>query len=301
MNETSIQYPKFNKTRIAPTPSGFLHLGNILSFAVTAVIARETGAKILLRIDDIDRLRTNKEYVQDIFETLNFLQIPWDEGPRNIAEFECHYSQLHRLPQYNKAIGNLRVNGLLYACNCSRKQLDVTYKDYVCGCQARQIPLSSENVNWRLVADENAIISVKNIDGSITNSALPADMHHVVVRKKDGFPSYQLTSVIDDLFYGIDLVVRGQDLWPSTLVQHQLTATIGINNFNQIAFYHHPLLMETPGKKLSKSAGSTSIRYLRQSGYSAAAIYNTIADTMGINGPIANWQELGEAAFQAIK
>src|SRR5580698_8544901 len=73
----------FRKTRIAPTPSGFLHLGNVLSFALTAGLARRSGASILLRIDDLDRERVSREYVEDIFDALNFLGIPWDEGPRN--------------------------------------------------------------------------------------------------------------------------------------------------------------------------------------------------------------------------
>jgi glutamyl/glutaminyl-tRNA synthetase len=303
MTETSTQNKNFHKTRIAPTPSGFLHFGNILSFAITAFIAKQTGAQILLRIDDIDRLRTNTGYLQDVFDTLNFMEIPWDEGPRNLDEFENSYSQVHRISNYNEAINNLSDNGLIYACNCSRKQLDATNKenDYACSCQIQQIPLLSENVNWRLIADKDAVISAKNIDGSITNSTLSADMHHVVIRKKDGFPSYQLTSVIDDLFYGIDLVVRGQDLWPSTLVQHQLATAIGMNNFNKISFYHHPLLMETPDRKLSKSAGAISILYLRQSGKPAADIYTMIAGMMGINAPVQNWEQLGEMAMRDIK
>ncbi|MEO6981295.1 MAG: glutamate--tRNA ligase family protein, partial [Mucilaginibacter sp.] len=103
-----------NKTRIAPTPSGFLHVGNVLSFSITAALARKTGAKILLRIDDIDQARANTEYVQDIFDTLNFLEIPWDEGPRSVKEFEESYSQVHRLNLYNEAFETLRNSGAVY-------------------------------------------------------------------------------------------------------------------------------------------------------------------------------------------
>src|SRR5580692_4653347 len=110
----------FNKTRIAPTPSGFLHLGNVLSFAITAAIATKTGAKILLRIDDLDRDRVNKQYVQDIFDTLNFLEIPWDEGPRNYNEYESEYSQLHRMELYQAALQQLKNSGQVFACTCSR-------------------------------------------------------------------------------------------------------------------------------------------------------------------------------------
>ena len=81
----------FKKTRFAPTPSGFLHLGNVLSFVITAGLAEKTGAKIFLRIDDADQERTNKLCVQDIFDTLDFLGIAWHEGPRNLQEYEQEY------------------------------------------------------------------------------------------------------------------------------------------------------------------------------------------------------------------
>ncbi|QEC45818.1 hypothetical protein FSB84_30565 [Pseudobacter ginsenosidimutans] len=77
----------FHKTRIAPTPSGFLHLGNAFSFILTTVLARKTGASILLRIDDMDQARAQDEYIRDIFDLLEFLELPWDEGPRNLKEF----------------------------------------------------------------------------------------------------------------------------------------------------------------------------------------------------------------------
>ena len=78
--------PSFKKTRIAPTPSGYLHLGNVLSFALTAGLARQTGAGILLRIDDLDKGRVSKDYIDDIFDTLHFLRIPWNEGPRTFSD-----------------------------------------------------------------------------------------------------------------------------------------------------------------------------------------------------------------------
>src|ERR1700719_4550756 len=99
--------PTFRKTRIAPTPSGFLHLGNVLSFAITAALARRTGARILLRIDDLDSQRSAPEFVQDIFDTLRYLEIPWDEGPRDYGEYASQYSQLHRMDLYNRALETL--------------------------------------------------------------------------------------------------------------------------------------------------------------------------------------------------
>src|ERR1700733_8739016 len=114
---------KFNKTRIAPTPSGFLHLGNALSFKLTSELSEKTGAKILLRIDDLDRERVNKDYVRDVFDTLNFLEIQWDEGPRNFDEYEKDWSQIHRLGLYSKALQKLAGNNAVFACTCSRTQI----------------------------------------------------------------------------------------------------------------------------------------------------------------------------------
>jgi glutamyl/glutaminyl-tRNA synthetase len=280
---------QYRKTRIAPTPSGFLHLGNILSFSITAALARKSGAKILLRIDDLDQPRVNKDYLQDIFDTLNFLEIPWDEGPKTVKEFEADYSQRHRMTAYHAAIGQLIDHKLVFACICSRKQL---IDDQSCNCINRGISPDEKNASLRLIADNTTELEIKDYSGQIIKTVLPMEMHNFVVRRKDGLPAYQLTSVIDDLFYGVDMVVRGDDLWPSTLAQHQLASALGQSNFGDIIFYHHPLLMETSGKKLSKSAGATSVRYLRESGKSASDIYALIGSRLGAKENITDWQQL---------
>jgi glutamyl/glutaminyl-tRNA synthetase len=274
----------YHKTRLAPTPSGFLHLGNILSFAVTVSLARKSGAKILLRIDDLDQARVNKDYIQDIFDTLNFLEIPWDEGPGDAKEFDENYSQLHRMNLYREALKQLADEGLVFACTCSRKQIE-------CTCIDKKIPLTTENASWRLITGTYPELSVKDYTCEKIKPKLPAEMNNFVVKKKDGFPAYQLTSVIDDLFYGVDLIVRGEDLWPSTLAQHELALALGKHDFGKITFYHHSLLMEIPGKKLSKSA--TSVKYLRESGKKNGEVYQLIASMIGVNEEITNWQGLG--------
>jgi len=279
----------YKKTRIAPTPSGYLHLGNVLSFAITAALARQNNSKILLRIDDLDRNRANHLYLQDIFDTLNFLNIPWDYGPQDIEEFQANYSQIHRIPLYNKALKQLSDAGLVFACTCSRKQINDTQ---ACNCFDKKISLHTENAAWRLITNDAVAIQVKNYNGQGINATLPAEMQNFIVKKKDGFPSYQLASVIDDTFYGVDLIVRGQDLWPSTLAQHALASALAMDNFADITFYHHPLLMEAPGKKLSKSAGATSVHYLRENGKKPADIYSLIAEMLGIEKPVTDWQQL---------
>ncbi|MHB8206300.1 glutamate--tRNA ligase family protein [Mucilaginibacter sp.] len=279
---------KYNRTRIAPTPSGFLHIGNVLSFAITAALAKRAGAKILLRIDDIDQARVDKQYVQDIFDTLNFLEIPWEEGPGKVKQFDDQYSQLHRMGLYNEALEQLQANKRVYACNCSRKQLS----ESTCNCYEKQLSLSADNVSWRLRTNPINELIIKNYNGELIQAALPEEMNNFVVRKKDGFPAYQLTSVIDDLYYGVDLVVRGEDLWHSTLAQHQLAIALELDDFKNITFYHHSLIKDSAGNKLSKSAGATSIKYLREQGKSASDVYQLIATIIGIHEPIHNWGQL---------
>ncbi|HEY9001505.1 MAG TPA: glutamate--tRNA ligase family protein [Mucilaginibacter sp.] len=261
-----------NHTRIAPTPSGFLHVGNILSFAIISAFAKKNNAKVLLRIDDLDQARANEEYVQDIFDTLNYLEISWDIGPRNVQDFHDNWSQTHRMELYHEALNKLCDKGLVFACTCSRQQIKNIQP---CTCLEKYIPLDTENAAWRLITDEKEL-AIRNYDGEITYATLPPEMQNFVIRRRDSIPAYQLASIIDDLHYNIDLVVRGQDLWSSTIAQHQLALALGEDRFSRIRFHHHPLLTEPSGQKLSKSAGSTSIKYLRENGKKPSDIYTMI-------------------------
>jgi glutamyl/glutaminyl-tRNA synthetase len=295
----------FKKTRIAPTPSGFLHLGNILSFVMTAALARKTGASILLRIDDLDRARVADAYVSDIFDTLQFMGIPWDEGPADAVTFERTWSQVHRMELYRHALEQLRSAGAVFACSCSRAEVfrgagspavgsDGRAGGCPGGCKDRGLSLDVSGVAWRFRTDALAEgVTVKTIDGARVDAVLPPEMRDFVVMKKDGFPAYQLTSVVDDIHYGVDLIVRGDDLWPSTLAQHCLSHPLGAAGFREITFYHHALLVGDGGGKLSKSSGDTSIRYLRQSGLGPAEIYALILRKLGIEGEVSGWEELG--------
>jgi glutamyl/glutaminyl-tRNA synthetase len=281
----------YTKTRIAPTPSGFLHLGNILSFAITAVLARRNNARILLRIDDLDRGRVDQAYLQDIFDTLNFFGFDWGEGPLTIADFERNYSQLMRLGLYHDLLDKLCKNEFVYACICSRRQIS---EGVACKCFDKNLQLSTPNAAWRLVTYKDTVF-IRNYQGEPVETRLPGLMQNFIVRKKDGFPAYQLTSLADDLLYGIDLIVRGEDLWHSTIAQHVLAKVLGLDDFGKVTFYHHSLLTGETGEKLSKSAGATSVKYLRENGKSSAEIYSLIALMAGITQPVSNWQQLGHA------
>ncbi|MBS1660272.1 MAG: tRNA glutamyl-Q synthetase [Bacteroidetes bacterium] len=272
---------KFERTRIAPTPSGFLHLGNVVSFVRTVGLAKEAGAKVLLRIDDMDRVRAEREYVQDIFDTLNFLELPWGEGPRDVEEFEREYSQVYRMGLYKEGLEMLR--GKVFACECSRAQVLRDSQDgvYAGTCREKAISLDAEGVSWRLRTDD-----------------LGGSMKDFVVRKRDGFPAYQLTSVIDDLYYKVDFVVRGEDLLASTAAQRYLAGQMGRGvEFGKIGFYHHSLLMTEGGRKLSKSAGDTSIQYLRKEGLTKEEIYGRLAGLLGL-GSARNWEELYNQLYE---
>lgn len=286
------QQRTFSKTRIAPTPSGFLHLGNVFSFAVTAALAQQTNAGTLLRIDDLDQERAEKNYVEDIFDTLRFLDIPWTEGPGDFGEFHSRYSQLHRMPLYNAALEHLTAH--VFACNCSRTQIARTSTDggYPGTCRHKNIPLNEPGVAWRLRTEHEEPLQVRTISGAVIQATLPPDMRDFVVRKKDGFPAYQLASVVDDEHFGIDFIVRGQDLWPSTLAQLYLSALLPGNRFADSVFYHHPLLLDAADQKMSKSAGATSVQYWRKQGKTPRDIYTMIAGRLRPGAEAASFNDL---------
>lgn len=268
--------PRFHKTRIAPTPSGFLHLGNAYSFLLTQKLAAQTGAQLLLRIDDMDRTRVRQEYLQDIFDTLDFLGITVDEGPTSVDDFEARFSQIHRMPLYEKALKDLAATGKVYACDCSRTKVENEFGGIYTGhCKSRHLHLDMPDVAWRVDTGDASVIKVNRYRQPSIETTLPYEMQHFVIRKKDGFPAYQLTSLVDDLHFGVDLIVRGADLWHSTLAQLYLATLLDADAFLQTTFHHHALL-ELEGRKLSKSVGDTSINTLRNAGKDRNEIIDSI-------------------------
>lgn len=294
--------PLFCKTRLAPTPSGYLHLGNILSFVRTVAVARRTGASILLRIDDLDKERTAAAYLQDIFDTLHFLELPWDEGPKDLPHFTSSYSQWQRMHLYKEALQQLRQSPQVFACSCSRLHMQQRSKDggYPGTCRNRHLPLDAVGNAWRIHTPEDVSCSIRGLTNMEQPEGLPASVRDFVVRKKDGLPAYQLASLIDDLYFGVDLVVRGADLLPSTLAQVYLSTWLPQNNFPKTTFIHHPLLLDANGEKLSKSAGATSVYYLRKNGKSKKEVYQLLAGICHIKSPVHDWQTLAAALEEEI-
>lgn len=223
------------RTRYAPTPSGYLHEGNAAHLVLTAHLAQEAEASTVLRIDDVDRTRYRFEYLDDVFGVLEWLDLPWSIGPTS-PEDMAEWSQAARMPMYRRALDHLVRDEHAYACSCSRS----SWQDYhgdECpgGCRSRGTSSDTEDLAWRI--------------------HLPGAPDPVIWRRDD-LPAYHLASVVDDDFFGVNVVVRGSDLAESTSIQRALSMMLPDSTFHQATVVHHGLVMGPSGGKLSKSAGS---------------------------------------------
>lgn len=271
------------RTRIAPTPSGYLHLGNVLSFALTWVLARKQNGVVVLRIDDLDSPRFRPEYLHDIFETLHFMGLNYDEGPQDAADFMRHYSQLNRLSVYQELLQQLADGGLIYTCPCSRSQIVTVSPEglYPLTCRNRHLPLHMPGAAWRIRLPEDTVVRFTDLIMGAMTVPLAAEMPDFVIRRKDGIPAYQVASVCDDVLMGINLVVRGQDLLASTAAQLFLARQAGADGFTSVRFAHHPLVHESNGNKLSKSHDSLSIHEMRKRGVQAEEVWQALGRLLG--------------------
>ncbi|MGL4597636.1 MAG: glutamate--tRNA ligase family protein [Bacteroidia bacterium] len=249
-------------TRLAPTPSGLLHLGNAYSFLLTARLAHESQGSLLLRIDDLDNDRKRPAYLTDIFDSIAYLNIAIDRGPKSVLDFEANWSQTKRLVMYETALEKLVAEGHVFACSCSRKQL-ITEP---CTCYAKKLNLQTPDLAWRMRVPENTIISFSDARLGAVSLDLCEALGNFVVRRRDGIPAYQLVSLIDDLHFGINAVVRGEDLLHSTAAQIFLAQVLGEKSFSENYFFHHDLIRNTNGEKLSKSEGAEALMNLMKQG-----------------------------------
>lgn len=260
------------KTRLAPTPSGYLHAGNAFNFLVTAELAKITGSAVVLRIDDLDAERTRPEFVEDVFRSLEWLGIQVDEGPSGPADFYAHWSQQLRMGRYVEMVDRLKSRGHIYPCNCSRARFD-SMDRLVHRCRSAHCADGPAGTPWRLRIPDRCHVSIKELDGTSSQVDLSALMPDPIVQQRDtGRPSYQIASLCDDLAMGIRFVVRGADLLPSTACQLHIAALLEEEAFSVVRFHHHALSTDEAGRKLSKSAGSYSLKSMRESGGSPARL-----------------------------
>ena len=265
--------------RLAPSPTGLLHLGHAATFWRAFLRAREHEGTLLLRNDDLDRDRVRPEFVSAMLDDLRWLGIAWREPV---------ITQSERLPLYRAAMLRLLQSGALYRCTCSRRELaqmlsaphgsqeaEPVYPGR-CRPQPASVPavaapdselLSGVNYRFR-VPDGEAICFTDVALGPqrfVAGCDARADLGDFLVWRKDGLPSYQLATVVDDAEMGVTEVVRGRDLLRSTARQILLQRTLGLST---PAFYHTPLITDSSGVRLAKRHDALAVRALRAQGLS---------------------------------
>ncbi len=224
-------------TRLAPTPSGFLHEGNALNFLLVSALARSIGADVALRIDDLDVHRCRTEYADDIFDLLGWLDIAWQHGPRSRSDLDAHHSLRTRTEYYRAELDTARANGMdAFACRCTRTAI-ATSGGHTCVASCREQA-------YALAPGESAL----------RTSTPHGD---VVLWRRDDLPSYHLASIIEDRDLGTTHVVRGDDLRESTDIQRFLAPHFDAHDFANALFLHHRLITDDDGRKLSKSTMTT--------------------------------------------
>jgi glutamyl-tRNA synthetase len=241
-------------TRIAPTPSGFIHLGNCANFQLIDWFAAQHGASVALRIDDVDADRYRLEYVHDVFRVLDWLGISWQSGPREPREFEASFSLRSRTDYYFAQLVDGSDTGLTtYACGCSRAELTAAgSKSCVSGCRDRGVELRCGLSSLRVEVPPGTVVNVAGLDVDLADS-----VGDFVVWRRDGKPSYHLASVVEDRDLGTTHIVRGGDLLDSTAAQIFLAAGLRMPTVARARYLHHELITDAGGHKLSKSQIAT--------------------------------------------
>jgi glutamyl/glutaminyl-tRNA synthetase len=258
--------------RLAPSPTGLLHLGHARTFWTAQQRATEQNGALILRNDDLDTVRAKPEFVSAMLEDLRWFGFQWNEGPDCGGAFGP-YSQSGRHSFYQAALEKLRVAGLIYPCACSRKDLQTAVHAphaaddeliYPGTCRPKNRLLSPDLAyNWRFLVPDGETISF--VDGYYGPQQFVAgkDFGDFVVWRHDGIPAYQLATVVDDSAMQITEVVRGADLLLSTARQILLYRALGLP---APAFYHCPLMNDDHGQRLAKRHDTLSLRALREQG-----------------------------------
>lgn len=285
-------------SRLAPTPSGFLHLGNAVNFTLTWLLTRRAGGTLHLRIDDLDRARFRPVYLTNIFETLDWLGLDYDHGPTGPDDFEQHYSQRHFLATYEAILqtGLTTHPDLFYACGCSRTDLARAAlprsSNYPGTCRAKALAPDAPETAWRAhVPAAGSTVVVPDLWQGPLAVPLTESLGDFVVRKKDGTAAYQLASIVDDVRLGVTLIVRGLDLLPSTAAQLWLAGQLpGAESFQNTQFLHHGLVLDATGQKLSKSTQAGQQRGIIAEASHPRVVYAAVAQLLGL--PVAAGESL---------
>ncbi|MFZ0664003.1 MAG: tRNA glutamyl-Q(34) synthetase GluQRS [Acidobacteriaceae bacterium] len=281
MPETPSQNRKIApyRGRLAPSPTGLLHLGHAATFLQAAARAHEAHGALVLRNDDLDQQRCRPEFYRAMLEDLAWLGIGWQEGP-DIGGPYGPYSQSERRPHYLAAWQRLSRTGFLYPCKCSRKDLalaanapqgnDDDEPNYPGTCRPanahnQTLPDSPSGQNWRFRIPDGEAVAFNDLHFGPQQFTPATDFGDFLVWRRDGVPSYQLACVVDDAAMRVTEVVRGADLLKSTARQILLYRALG---FEPPAWVHCPLITDEKGERLAKRHDALSIRALREQGKS---------------------------------
>ncbi|MGE5343771.1 MAG: glutamate--tRNA ligase [Candidatus Omnitrophota bacterium] len=275
------------RLRFAPSPTGFVHVGNARTALFNFLHARKKEGKLILRIEDTDVARSKKEYEENLIRDINWLGIEWDEGPDVGGEFGP-YRQSERNDLYQKYARQLIDSGHAYYCFCSPEDLQrekdtASDKESAAGYSGKCRHLDIEESKKRVQAGEEAAIRLKiPKDSSITFFDLVREkvvfdsnlLSDPVILRSTGLPAYNFSVVIDDHLMQVSTVIRGEDHISNTARQLVLYDALG---FEKPQFAHLSMVMGEDNTKLSKRHGSTSILQFREEGYLPQALFNYLA------------------------
>jgi glutamyl-tRNA synthetase len=269
--------PSSYRGRLAPSPTGFLHLGHARTFWTAQERALAAGGTLILRNEDLDPSRSRAEFVTAMLEDLRWFGFHWQEGPDCGGPF-APYSQSQRHNFYRAGFETLRSRGGVYPCYCSRQDvlraLDAPHAAddeplYPGTCRTNSVHRASQPPNWRFRVPDGDVIEFQ--DGGFGKQRFVAgrDFGDFVIWRHDEAPSYQLAVVLDDAAMKMAEVVRGADLLLSTARQLLLYRALGLE---PPAFYHCPLMTNQAGVRLAKRDDDASLRTLRKRGITPAEI-----------------------------
>jgi len=271
------------RVRFAPSPTGYMHVGNVRTVVFNWLFAQRTQGKMVLRIEDTDRTRYVEDAVEMIADNLRWLGITWQEGP-DIGGPYGPYIQSERLPIYRAKAEELVAKGYAYRCNCSPERLsqvrtqlreegDMPMYDGLCRHKpAGEVSPDEPHVIRLKVPHEGETTFHDELRGDITIENHLIDDQ--VLLKSDGFPTYHLAVVVDDHMMGITHVIRGDDWIPSTPKRILIYRAFG---WTPPTYVHVPLVLGPDGKKLSKRHGAVAVDEFRREGYLPEAVINFLA------------------------
>ncbi len=269
--------------RLAPSPTGYLHLGHATTFRVAWNRARERAGSMVLRAEDLDRARCRPEYTTALIEDLQWIGLHWQEGPDLGGAFGP-YRQSERGSRYLDAWRTLAKAGAIYACHCSRRDVENAVRAphgnegeaIYAGCCRPDNTVAVEadtpgGVNWRFRATPGETVAFTDRAAGPQAFVVGRDFGDFIVWRKDDVPAYQLAVMVDDAAMQITEVVRGADLLLSTAQQLLLYRALALT---PPAFYHCPLVTDRAGRRLAKRDGAHSLRALRAAGVDPVSLFD---------------------------